>query len=181
MFSNIGWGEFFVIFLAGLIVLGPERIPEAVQWTMRTLRQVREYASGATSQLKDELGTDFSEVQEGLAQVNKLRKMNPRSLVTEHLFDGDDSFTSGKLLDLGLGDLDKSTPAAGAAAGAAGAGVASAARPPVAQASPVQASPAQGSPAQASSAKPSLAKRPATTPSAVPLQKATALFDEDAT
>ncbi|GAA4407190.1 Sec-independent protein translocase protein TatB [Tsukamurella soli] len=93
---NIGWGEFLVLAVAGLVILGPERLPGAVQWTMTTLRQVREYATGATQQLKDEMGTDFEEFREPLQQLQQLRGMTPAGLVTKHLFDGDSSFfTSG--------------------------------------------------------------------------------------
>ncbi|MDF0529035.1 Sec-independent protein translocase protein TatB [Tsukamurella sp. 8F] len=96
---NIGWSEFLVLAVAGLVILGPERLPEAVQWTMNALRQVREYATGATQQLKDEMGTDFEEFREPLQQIQKLRGMTPAGIVTKHLFDGDDSFLRGDLFD----------------------------------------------------------------------------------
>ncbi|MGZ8179347.1 Sec-independent protein translocase protein TatB [Williamsia sp. SKLECPSW1] len=95
MFSSIGWGELLVLLVAGLVILGPDRLPDAVQWTMRSLKQVRDYASGATNQLKEDLGPDFEDFRKPLADLNELRGMTPRSLITKHLLDGDDSFFTG--------------------------------------------------------------------------------------
>jgi len=51
VFGNIGWGEFMILLVAALVILGPERLPGAVSWVTKSLRQVREYASGASNQL----------------------------------------------------------------------------------------------------------------------------------
>ena len=91
MFSSVGWGELLILLAAALIILGPERLPGAVSWTMSSLRKVRDYATGASSQLQDELGTDFDEIRKPLSQLNELRQMTPKSIVTKHLFDGDSS------------------------------------------------------------------------------------------
>ncbi|WP_405161081.1 Sec-independent protein translocase protein TatB [Nocardia sp. NBC_01499] len=91
MFSNIGWSEMMILLVAALVILGPERLPGAVRWTTRSLRQVRDYASGATSQLRDELGPEFEDLRKPLADLNELRGMTPRSMVTKHLLNGDDS------------------------------------------------------------------------------------------
>lgn len=91
MFSSVGWGELLILLAAALIILGPERLPGAVSWTMGSLRKVRDYATGASSQLQDELGTDFDEIRKPLSQLNELRQMTPKSIVTKHLFDGDSS------------------------------------------------------------------------------------------
>lgn len=91
MFSSVGWGELLVLLAAGLIILGPERLPGAMSWTMKTVRQVRDYATGATDQLKGELGPEFEDLRKPLSQLNELRGMTPRAVVTKHLLDGDDS------------------------------------------------------------------------------------------
>ncbi|MGW4241345.1 Sec-independent protein translocase protein TatB [Nocardia sp. NPDC004722] len=91
MFSNIGWGEMLILLVAALVILGPERLPEAVRWTAHALKQARDYATGATQQLRNELGPEFDEIRKPLEQLNELRSMNPRSMVTKHLLDGDDS------------------------------------------------------------------------------------------
>ncbi|ATD70385.1 MULTISPECIES: Sec-independent protein translocase protein TatB [Gordonia] len=91
MFSSIGWGEIAILVVAALVILGPERLPGAVSWSMQSLRKVRDYATGATNQLKDELGPEFEDLRKPLADLNELRGMTPRSIVTKHLLDGDDS------------------------------------------------------------------------------------------
>ena len=97
MFANVGWGEMLVLVIAGLVILGPERLPGAIRWTSSTLRQARDYISGATSQLRDDLGPEFDDLREPLSQLNKLRGMTPRAALTKHLLDGDDSIFTGKI------------------------------------------------------------------------------------
>src|ERR1043166_3964270 len=96
MFANVGWGEMLVLVIAGLVILGPERLPGAIRWTSGALRQARDYISGATSQLRDDLGPEFEDLREPLSELNKLRGMTPRAALTKHLLDGDDSFFTGK-------------------------------------------------------------------------------------
>lgn len=91
MFGNIGWGEIVVLLFAGLFILGPERLPGAAAWLGKTIKQVREYATGARQQLQDELGPEFDELRKPLADLQQLRGMNPRAVLTKHLFDGDAS------------------------------------------------------------------------------------------
>ncbi|MFE3444587.1 Sec-independent protein translocase protein TatB [Nocardia sp. NPDC059180] len=101
MFSNIGWSEMVILLVAALVILGPERLPGAVRWTTRSLRQVRDYASGASAQLKQELGPEFEDLRKPLADLNELRGMTPKSMVTKHLLNGDDSLFK---------DIDKAMP-----------------------------------------------------------------------
>lgn len=96
MFANIGWGEMLVLVIAGLVILGPERLPGAIRWTSDALRKARDYVSGATSQLRDDLGPEFEDLREPLAELQKLRGMTPRAALTKHLLDGDDSVFTGK-------------------------------------------------------------------------------------
>ncbi|MGC5247955.1 Sec-independent protein translocase protein TatB [Gordonia sp. DT219] len=91
MFDSVGWGEIFILIVAGLVILGPERLPGAISWTMQSLRKVREYATGATDQLKNDLGTDFDDLRKPLSDLNELRGMTPKSMITKHLLNGDDS------------------------------------------------------------------------------------------
>jgi sec-independent protein translocase protein TatB len=96
VFGNVGWGELFVLMVAALVILGPERLPGAVSWTVRSLRQVREYATGASRQLKDELGPEFEDLRKPLAELQQFKGMTPRAVITKHLLDGDDSIFTGK-------------------------------------------------------------------------------------
>ena len=92
MFANVGWGEMLVLVVVGLVILGPERLPGAIRWTSNSLRQARDYISGATSQLRDDLGPEFEEFRQPLSELQKLRGMTPRAALTKHLLDGDDSW-----------------------------------------------------------------------------------------
>ena len=96
MFANLGWGEMLVLVIIGLVVLGPERLPGAIRWTAGAVRQARDYVSGATSQLRQDLGPDFDDLREPLSELQKLRGMTPRAALTKHLLDGDDSLFTGK-------------------------------------------------------------------------------------
>ncbi|MEU1981197.1 Sec-independent protein translocase protein TatB [Nocardia sp. NPDC019395] len=85
MFSSIGWGEILVLLVAALVILGPERLPGAAQWTARALRQARDYATGATADLKRDFGPEIDELRAPLTELRRLRTVNPRTLVTRHL------------------------------------------------------------------------------------------------
>lgn len=84
---NIGWAEFLVLIVAGLFVLGPERLPSAAAWLGRTVRQVREYATGAREQLRSELGPEFDELRKPLEELRGIRGFTPRRVITRHLLD----------------------------------------------------------------------------------------------
>lgn len=92
MFENIGWGKLLVLVIAGLFILGPERLPTAAAWLGRAVRQVRDYATGARDQLRSELGPEFDELRKPLQDLQSLRSFNPRQAVTRHLFEGDDTW-----------------------------------------------------------------------------------------
>jgi sec-independent protein translocase protein TatB len=96
MFANVGWGEMLVLVVVGLVVLGPERLPGAIRWTTTALRQARDYLSGMTAQLREDIGPEFDNLREPLSELQKLRGMTPRAALTKHLFDGDDSLFTGK-------------------------------------------------------------------------------------
>lgn len=108
MFTNVGWSELLVLGVVALVVLGPERLPEAARWLVSAIRKVKEFAGNAQQQLKDDYGADFDEFKEPLQQLNELRGLSPRAMVTKHLLDGDDSLFSG--------NFDAAAPAGGAVA-----------------------------------------------------------------
>lgn len=96
MFDSIGWGEIIVLVVAGLFILGPERLPAAAAWTGKAIRQVREYATGAREQLRGELGPEFDELRKPLEELRGLRNFNPRTAVRRTLFDdGQESQSNG--------------------------------------------------------------------------------------
>jgi sec-independent protein translocase protein TatB len=87
VFESVGWGEILVLVVAGLFILGPERLPSAAAWVGKTMRQVREYATGARDQLRRELGPEFDELRKPLEDLRGLRDFNPRNAVRRTLFD----------------------------------------------------------------------------------------------
>jgi sec-independent protein translocase protein TatB len=95
VFSNLSWEHILVLVVVGLVVLGPERLPGAIRWTSTALRQARDYLSGVTTQLREDLGPDFDDLRAPLGELQRLRGMSPRSVLTKHLLDGDDSFLTG--------------------------------------------------------------------------------------
>lgn len=89
MFDSIGWGEVLVLVVAGLFILGPERLPAAAAWVGRSIRQVKEYASGAREQLRGELGPEFDELRKPFEELRGLRGFNPSTAVRRTLFEDD--------------------------------------------------------------------------------------------
>ena len=70
---NIGPFELLVLAVVGLILLGPERIPDLARDAARMIRALREMATGARTQLRDELGPEFADVDlRGLFDSNGL-------------------------------------------------------------------------------------------------------------
>jgi sec-independent protein translocase protein TatB len=95
VFDSIGWSEILILIMAGLFILGPERLPSAAAWLGRNVRKVREYATGAREQLRNEMGDDFEELRKPLQDLQQLRNFDPRRAVTRHLFDEVDTKPNG--------------------------------------------------------------------------------------
>src|ERR1700755_50009 len=95
MFGSLSWEHILVLVVVGLVILGPERLPGAIRWTSNALREARDYLSGVTSQLREDLGPEFDDLRGPLSELQRLRGMTPRAALTKHLLDGDDSFLTG--------------------------------------------------------------------------------------
>jgi sec-independent protein translocase protein TatB len=87
VFDSIGWVEILIIIVAGLFILGPERLPSAAAWVGKTIRQVRDYATGAREQLKQEMGPEFEQLRKPLEDLRELRNFDPKRAITKHLWD----------------------------------------------------------------------------------------------
>jgi sec-independent protein translocase protein TatB len=59
--SNLGSGEILVILLLALIVLGPERLPEAARKVGGFVRQVRQMSSGFQQEVRRAIDVDFTD------------------------------------------------------------------------------------------------------------------------
>jgi sec-independent protein translocase protein TatB len=95
MLANLSWEHILVLVVVGLVILGPERLPGAIRWTSNALRQARDYLSGVTNQLREDLGPEFDDLRGPISELQKLRGMSPRAALTKHLLDGDDSILTG--------------------------------------------------------------------------------------
>ena len=80
--------ELGVLVLVGLIVLGPEKLPGLAREAAQMLRTLRDLATGARRQLKEELGPEFSDVD--LSGLRELRSLNPRTALTRALLSDDE-------------------------------------------------------------------------------------------
>ncbi|MBV7295065.1 Sec-independent protein translocase protein TatB [Corynebacterium sp. TAE3-ERU12] len=92
MFSNVGWGEILFILVLGLILIGPERLPQVVQDARAMIFAARRAIEDAKNTLNNEFGEDFDEFREPLSELSQLRRLNPRTAITRTLFDGDDTY-----------------------------------------------------------------------------------------
>jgi sec-independent protein translocase protein TatB len=78
---NVGPLELLVLAIVGLIVIGPDKLPGLARDAARMLRTLRDLAQGARTQLRDELGPEFADVD--------LRNLNPRTAVSRAVFGED--------------------------------------------------------------------------------------------
>ena len=131
MFDSVGWSEILVLLVLALFILGPERLPQAASWLGRNLRKIRELATGARRQLRDEIGPELDEWQQPLQELRNLRGFNPKRAITQQLLD-DDQDPLGIRADGTNGDhRGRSTDGRSTTGGTAGGELASGERPPV--------------------------------------------------
>jgi sec-independent protein translocase protein TatB len=105
---NIGPMEFLVLAVVGLIVLGPDRLPGLARDAARMIRTLRDMAVGARTQLRDELGPEFADVD--------LRNLHPKNAIRNVLLgnedlSGLDPRTSLRDAIMGNGGVDVTKPA----------------------------------------------------------------------
>ena len=83
---GISGGEAIIILIVALVIIGPERLPEYTQKFKEMVKAVRGYATGATDDLKETFGPEFSDLD-----WRKLdpRQYDPRVIVREALLEED--------------------------------------------------------------------------------------------
>ncbi|SHH27212.1 sec-independent protein translocase protein TatB [Jatrophihabitans endophyticus] len=82
---NLGPMELLVLAVVGIVVIGPEKLPGLARDAAAMLRTLRDVATGARQQLRDELGPEFADID--------LRNLNPRTAVRRMVFGDDDDVT----------------------------------------------------------------------------------------
>ncbi|MFF3665272.1 sec-independent translocase [Microtetraspora malaysiensis] len=76
---GLGWPELLALVVIGLLVFGPEKLPQAAQQAGRTLRQLRHMANNAKADLEANLGPEFKNFDPA--------DLNPKAFVRKHLLD----------------------------------------------------------------------------------------------
>jgi sec-independent protein translocase protein TatB len=79
---GIGLPELAVIAVVALIVFGPDRLPEFARQAGRFVRQMRNLAQNAQSELRRELGPDYADL--------KLTDLDPRVAIRRHILEAMD-------------------------------------------------------------------------------------------
>ena len=82
---NVGPMELLVLIVVGLIVLGPDKLPDLARDAARMVRTLRELANGARTQLKEELGPEFADLD-----LPDLRSLNPRTALQRVILGDED-------------------------------------------------------------------------------------------
>lgn len=83
---GINGPEFILLLLIGILVIGPQRLPEYTQKLANVVKEVRRMASGAREQIKDEVGIDIDDVD---WKKYDPRQYDPRRIIKEALLDDD--------------------------------------------------------------------------------------------
>jgi sec-independent protein translocase protein TatB len=84
MFMGITFEKLLLIGVLAAFLIGPERLPRAAETLSRWVKQGREYLRGAQGRLRDEMGSDFDDVDWRRLDP---RKYDPRRIIREALLD----------------------------------------------------------------------------------------------
>jgi sec-independent protein translocase protein TatB len=77
---DVGIWEILVIVVVGIIVFGPDRLPDYARQAGRMVRRVRKFAQSAQEDLRNELGPEYADL--------KLTDLDPRAMIRKHVLDG---------------------------------------------------------------------------------------------
>ncbi|HET8927402.1 MAG TPA: Sec-independent protein translocase TatB [Microbacterium sp.] len=84
MFMGITFEKLLLIGVLAAFLIGPERLPRAAEALSRWVKRGREYLRGAQGRLRDEMGSDFDDVDWRRLDP---RKYDPRRIIREALLD----------------------------------------------------------------------------------------------
>ncbi|GII56978.1 hypothetical protein Pth03_53670 [Planotetraspora thailandica] len=102
---GLGWWEILVLVVIGLLVFGPEKLPQAATQAGRTLRQLRQMANNAKADLQANLGPEFSNFDP--------TDLNPKNFVRKHLLDDLENDWNGTERDTPQSAVDTAEPELG--------------------------------------------------------------------
>ncbi len=97
---DVGLPEMLVILVVGIVVFGPDRLPEFARTAGRAVRQLREFTQNARDEIRSELGPDFADFE--------FEDLDPRAVVRKQLSgvwdDEEDEPVAPGLQPLGKGE-----------------------------------------------------------------------------
>lgn len=76
---GMGLAELAVIALVGVLVFGPDRLPELAKQAGAFVKKARTFANSARDELREELGPEYADLQ--------LRDLDPRQIVRKHIME----------------------------------------------------------------------------------------------
>jgi sec-independent protein translocase protein TatB len=79
VFLDLNFTKLLLLGVIALIVFGPDRLPAMAAQAGRALRELRKLLDGAKSELQENLGPEFSQLD--------LADLNPKTFVRKHLMD----------------------------------------------------------------------------------------------
>ena len=84
MVFGIDAEKLFVLLIIGMLVLGPDKLPEYAAKFGRVVRELRRMAAGAQEQLREELGPEFQDINWGKLDP---RQYDPRRIIRDALME----------------------------------------------------------------------------------------------
>ena len=84
MFFGLTIEKLLLIGLVAGLLIGPERLPRYVESLTKFAKRAREYVSTAKTKMKDEMGSDFDDVD---WRTLDPRQYDPRRIIREALLD----------------------------------------------------------------------------------------------
>jgi sec-independent protein translocase protein TatB len=84
MFFGLTIEKLLLIGLVAGLLIGPERLPRYVESLTRFVRRARDYVTTAKTRMKDEMGSDFDDVD---WRTLDPRQYDPRRIIREALLD----------------------------------------------------------------------------------------------
>ena len=74
---GVGLPELAVLLVVGLLIFGPDRLPDYARQAGRILRQIKRFSQNARDDLREELGPGFSDFE--------LTDLDPRRAVRKYM------------------------------------------------------------------------------------------------
>jgi sec-independent protein translocase protein TatB len=92
---GVGLPEFMVILVIGLVVFGPDRLPDLARQAGRMARQVRALTKQARDDIRAELGPEYADFE--------LTDLDPRRAIRKHIMEAWEEDPDGEALAAGQG------------------------------------------------------------------------------